>query len=258
MTVWCQKCVYYDGTTTNKWNAKNLALSDLPSTIVNTGAVGTTNALGAPVVVTTTPTAGQALAYTTASGGQWIPTTISGTLSLQGLTNDVTITEGTTPLASTNTNTVLCWTGTKWGAKALTLADLPSSIVNSGTTTNGMYAPVVITTTPAANQVLSYSTTSGGQWIPTTVSAASSIATCTDVQISEGTAPLTTTTSNAPVLYWNTTSTKTTSGGWEAKILAINNNDFADFVINTSGLANNQMLQYNTTGTKWVNWNPTY
>ena len=56
--------LYYDGTTTNKWNAKNLALSDLPSTIVNTGAVGTTNALGAPVVVTTTPTAGQALAYT--------------------------------------------------------------------------------------------------------------------------------------------------------------------------------------------------
>jgi len=90
------------------------------------------------------------------------------------------------------------------------------------------------------------------------VSAASSIATCTDVQISEGTAPLTTTTSNAPVLYWNTTSTKTTSGGLEAKILAINNNDFADVVINTSGLANNQMLQYNTTGTKWVNWNPSY
>ena len=128
----------------------------------NTSTGNTLSGLTGDVSIITTPSNNQVLNFSTGLG-KWTNSASTGGLSLQGLTNDVTITEGTTPLASTNTNTVLCWTGTKWGAKALTLADLPSSIVNSGTTTNGMYAPVVITTTPAANQVLSYSTTSGGK-----------------------------------------------------------------------------------------------
>ena len=210
------------------------------------------------VKITQALSAGQVLAYVTSSA-TWNPMTISGTLSLQGLTTDVAITEGTTPLANTNTNSVLCWTGTKWGAKALTLADLPSSIVNSGTTTNGLYAPVVVTTTPTSGQVLAYSTSSGGQWMPTTATSVTTIQTCTDVDITEGGTNLGTSNVNT-VLYWNGADTNTgnTHGRWNAKILAMKNNDLSDVVLNVSALANNQLLQYVNSSSSWANWNPTY
>ena len=128
--------ILYWSHTDGKWEAKNLALSDLPNTIVNSGSG--TNGLNAGVS-TSSLSSGNVLYY---NGTNWINQTPSaGSSTIQGC-SDVSITES----GLSGTNNILYFdanTGQKvWKAKTLTLGDVPSTLINSTNGTNGLNANV--------------------------------------------------------------------------------------------------------------------
>ena len=139
--------------TNTKWEAKNLALSDLPNTIVNTGSG--TNGLNAGVS-TSSLSSGNVLTY---NGSNWVNSTPTIPSTLQALTGDVSITES----GLTDNTHVLSWshTDTKWEAKILSMADLPNSIITSNASPNGLGAGVSVSGLSSGN-MLAYN---GTNWV---------------------------------------------------------------------------------------------
>ena len=162
--------------TNSQWEAKNLALSHLPNTIVNTGSG--TNGLNAGVS-TSSLALGNVLYY---NGTNWINQIPSaGSSTIQGC-SDVSITES----GLSGTNNILYFdanTGQKvWKAKTLTLGDLPSTVINSSNGTNGLNAGVSTSSLVSGN-VLTYD---GTNWINSTPSIPSTLQALTgDVNITE-------------------------------------------------------------------------